>query len=342
MRKIVTLFLIFFSFCFSANAVSGNDFYQTALANIKAENFNEAAINLNKALQAEPTNVQFKQELAFVQYKRKAIAEAIKITEEVIAAGNNTSINHARLCELYTMQKQYKLCIDHLDNVREKDLSKSEKISFFTQVGNAYNAINFFPQAIEALEKVIDLNPKLVDVLDKLAVANTNLNLDAKAYFYYKQLFALQAGTKTQLYSAGLSAINCQKRSESVQFFLDAIKAGYPDDDVINYEIANAFYEGKDYQSAIVYLDKARATAPYDQDIASLTAYSYYYAGDTKMARTVIEDMQKINPTNGDLMYLIGMTWQKEGNVDKAEKYFEKAFKLKPALEQLRVSRAKF
>jgi len=340
MKKIVLIALAIVAFAVQLFAEDGTSFYQKALENIKAENFKSAFDNLSKALALEPQNNLYKKEMAFVQYKRKANREAIILIEELINNGDKTAINYARLCELYTAAKLYAKAIEYAKTVNEKELKDVEKVSYYTELGNAYNAINFFPQAIEVWEKVDKLVPNNLQILDKLAKANVSLTKDAEALAYYRKAIAIDAKDKNRLFDAGIAAENCMKRTEAVDYFLKAKAAGYPDDVDFNYEIANVYYDGKDYKNAIIYLDKARASSPYDQGVASLTAYSYYYGGETKIAREVIEGMIQINPNNGDLYYLMGMTWQKDGNMDKAERYFDKAFKLKPALESLRVSKS--
>jgi tetratricopeptide (TPR) repeat protein len=342
MKKIIffsVLFTLFFNITF---AIGGTDFYAKAIQNIKAENFTEAYANLQKAIAQEPENAVYKKELAFVQYKRKANGEAIKLITELIENGDASSVNYARLTEMYTISKKYNEALQQSKSVKEKDLSAPEKVSFFTAVGNANYAINYYPQAIQAWEKVLDIDEKNKEILFATAIAYSDLTRFEVALTYYKKGFAIDANNNRRLFEAGICAENAKKRSEAIQFFMQAKENGYPDNVDFNYEVANTYYDGKDFTNAIIYLDKARAISPYDQDIASLTAYSYYNAGDTKKAREVIEGMMKINPDNGDLVYLIGMTWQKEGNMDRAEKYFDRAFKLKPELQSLRTSKVSF
>jgi tetratricopeptide (TPR) repeat protein len=342
LAKIFTT-LLFSAISAACFATGGIDFYTKAMQYIKAENYSEAYTNLQKAILQEPTNTQYKKELAFVQYKRRVSQEAIVLLNDLIKNGDASSINYARLTEMYEVNKKFRESLDASKNVQANELNATEKISFYTAVGNAQYGINYFPQAIEAYEKALALDGNKKEILYKVAATYSDLTRYDMALTVYKKAIALEtAPNNRKLFEVGICAENAKKKDEAIQYFLKAKDAGYPDNLDFNYEIANTYYDKKDFVNAIIYLDKARAISPYDQDVASLTAYSYYNAGDTKKAREVIDGMVKINPDNGDLLYLIGMTWQKEGNMDKAERYFEKAFKLKPELESLRTSKVTF
>jgi tetratricopeptide (TPR) repeat protein len=342
MKKISILFFIIFGLPSLLFAAGNNDFYQKALQYIQQDNYTEAFNNLSKALAAEPNNMSYKKQMAFVQYKRKKVVEAIPLLQEMIAAGIDVNINNARLTDIYNWNNKYQLAIEVSKNVTAKDLTVPEQIDFYSAVGNAYQKTNYFPQAIENFNKVVKLDNTKKDILYKLAETHSDLTRYDLALPIYKQALQMDGTNFKRLFEAGICAENTGKKDEAIAFFLQAKENGYPNNIDFNYEVANTYYDKKDYKNAIIYLDIARAISPYDQDIASLTAYSYYNAGDTKTARTVIQGMMEINPTNGDLVYLMGLTYQKEGNMNKAENYFDKAFKLKPQLESLRTSKVQF
>jgi tetratricopeptide (TPR) repeat protein len=340
MKKLLLLFL-YIAFTTNARAIGDDDFAK-GMQYKKAENYIEASKYLSKALLASPDNINYKTELAEVQYIRNARAEAITLYQQLLSTDKNNAVFKTRLVVLYSDTKNYKAAIDLGSDFSQKKIPSSELFNYNYKLAEAYNAVKIFPKAIEYYSIAQSYNTNNIDIDYKLARAYGEIDNYEKALPYFEKSLLTKTNDANKTYEMGMMYYNAQQHAKAIEFFQKALDLGYPASLIYYYDLANVYYEVKQYEQCILALEKAKEFSPYDQDIASLRAYCYYDMGKLKEARKAIDEMLELNPKNADLIYLYGLTYQKGGDLNKAEKYFDKAFVIKPALETLRVSHMKF
>jgi tetratricopeptide (TPR) repeat protein len=340
MKKIL---LPFICICLCINAWGiGEDDFAKGLQFKKAENYNEAFKYLNKAALANPSNINFKIELADVQYKRNAKAECIILYKQLLDTDKSNYLYKTRLVALYTDAKKYKDAIDLGADLNQKKIPNTELFNYNYKLAEAYNAVKIFPKAITFYNFAQPYNTNNVDIDYKLARAYGEIDNYEKALPYFEKSLLSKTNDANKTYEMGMMYYNAQQHAKAIEYFQKALDLGYPASLIYYYDLANVHYEVKQYEPCIAALEKAKEFSPYDQDVASLKAYCLYDMGKLKEARKAIDEMLELNPKNADLIYLYGLTYQKGGDLNKAEKYFDKAFVIKPALETLRVSHMKF
>jgi tetratricopeptide (TPR) repeat protein len=316
--------------------------YLKAMENKKADNYTEAIRNLKKAVEEEPTVILYKESLADALFYKKIYHEAIRQYIDLQSLGGNNNFYQLRLAESFNASNKFSEAIEAGKKISIGSLDKLNQSKYHNAIGNSYFKINYFPLALEEFQKMLALGEGNVEETNlKIARCYSELNSFDKAAPYFEKSISEKTMDAKRILEVGMNYYNADKVLQAISKYNQAASAGVKQDLGFNFNLANMYYEVKDYKNALEYCNKAKIQSPYDQDVASLIAYCHYSAGKTKDARAVIEQMLEVNPTNGDLLYLMGLTYQKDGKMEKAEKYFEQSFKSKPALEQLRVSMMK-
>jgi tetratricopeptide (TPR) repeat protein len=328
---------------FVANA-SGEDALAMAKQYAAQKNYSMAATYFAKAIAAGNTSTDVQAMYADVLYLGKSYGEALKQYTALNATDKSNKIYTARLCELLYKNRKYNEIIVLTKDLKAKDVDDEYRYIVMMAKATALEKNFIYPAAIEAYSVALPFatDKQAAEINYNIAMCYAELNSWNKAEPYFAKSVATDSNNHSHLAELAILYLNVGKIDQAIYTLQRAFDKGWPKTWDNYYELANAYYEKKDYQSCIDYLTEAQKQNPYNQDIASLIAFSYYNKGETKRAREMLDKMLEINPDNAETIYLYGLTYQKDDKLDKAERYFEKAFRLKPALEKLRVQKFQF
>ncbi len=306
------------------------------------QQYNEAFRVIKNAYEANPDDQLLKEEFAILQAWRKATKEAIILFEELSKNNPSNKTYDAKIIELLVSSNKIEEALTKAENFDEKNLSEKDQLTYLKNACEMYKKANHWPKEIIALEKLQKLEPKNEEINFKIGKAYCNMdNYDEGYKFLDKYLESSVNKTPGNLYELGIYYYNGSRFKQAAHLMQLAKNTGYTTSASFYYNLANIYYDAKDFPNALLSLDAAKKISPFDQDVNMLFAYTYMENGQYKEAKSVVDDMLKINPNNAELVYFTGTIFQKGGDKDKAEKYFEKAIKMKPDLERLRVSKMK-
>ena len=210
-----------------------------------------ATVTFYFAYIASKNNPKNKAEL-FLSENRidEAIAEFKKVIE---SQPNNVSILW-RLAEIYFKQNKIDLAIDHLKSIidigKYSDDAPKENVfkllaDIYLQKGNKlrafelfYDLLHDYPSDAEGLYHVgfLALGQELFDV----------------AYKHLELLARIKKDNFEILFGTGIAALQCDKMSEALLLFKDALSV-QPDSDIANIAMAFVLYRKADFKSAVDY-----------------------------------------------------------------------------------------
>ncbi|MBK8145107.1 MAG: hypothetical protein IPK62_08980 [Bacteroidetes bacterium] len=98
-----------------STAQSATEYFENAMKYKQKENYTETAKLLAKALALDPQNKSIKQEMADVQYLRKAFFESIPLYEEMLQSDSKNLIILARLSEMYSMSPKKMKAVEYAE-----------------------------------------------------------------------------------------------------------------------------------------------------------------------------------------------------------------------------------
>jgi tetratricopeptide (TPR) repeat protein len=342
MRSILLIAILLFSY--SASFATGEDALTTAKHYAAQKNYTMAATYFAKVIAAGNTSAEVQAMYADALYQSGSYAEAMKQYAALHASNKDNKQYFGRLCELYFKYNKYNEIIDITKDVKPSSIDESYRYAVLYAKAIALEKNYIYPTAIEAYTQALPYaNAKQASVINyNVAMCYAELNSWSKAVPFFEKSVAADSSNYQHLAELAILYLNVGNVNQAINTLHRAFEKGWPKTWDNYYELANCYYEKKDYQSCIDFLSEAQKQNPYNQDIASLIAFSYYNKGETKRAREMLDKMLEVNPDNAETIYLYGLTYQKEEKLDRAERYFEKAFRLKPALEKLRVSKFQF
>lgn len=311
---------------------------QTAKDYQKEGNYSAAINALKACLTDNPTDNDARILLAEVYFLNNKNTEALAEIDILKNNGANLSKANVSFCIANFKRKNYRQATTFGKEVNAKELSVAEQTAFYEAYGQSLFKINLFLEAIQELEKAVALNDNNSALWMSLGDAYTQIENNKRALICYEK--AVQGDIKNPAKQILLAEAyyDAGDRIKSIEAYRKAEELGHKPDLVFYTNVANVFFDLKDYTNVLLLTQKAKEISPYDIDIAYLEAYSYYNMNKLSEAREVAEAMLKINPENANMVYFIGMTYQKGSQMNKAENYFEKAIKMKPELEKLRTS----
>jgi cytochrome c-type biogenesis protein CcmH/NrfG len=104
-----------------------------------------------------------------------------------------------------------------------------------------------------------------------------------------------------------------------------------PNDPDLLINIANAYYDGKDYAKAIDYYQKALRLRPQDVDVRTDMGTAIWYSGDADGAIRQYEQSLKFQPTHAQTLFNLGIVmWQGKKDGKGAIQFWEKLLASNP------------
>lgn len=119
--------------------------------------------------------------------------------------------------------------------------------------------------------------------------------------------------------------------ARAVEPLLEQLKIR-PNDPELLINIANTYYDGKDYPHAIDYYQKALKLRPQDVNVRTDMATAIWYSGDPDGAIKEYEQSLKFQPTHPQTLFNMGIVeWQGKKDGKEAVRFWEKLLASNPA-----------
>lgn len=341
---------------------------QLGNASYKAGDINDAVVQYNKALEANPGNeaalvqlekiwlneIKFNPQsvlghanLAGVYQKRKKYEEALqqyKAAEYFASNNPSTQFEVKKLIRLnigtlFQEKKQYQLALKAYDTVLQVEpnnvLANYYKATIYKDTGN-------YPAAFEAYNRVLSLQPDheqaQADLLAMIQRLPTPEQV-AQELKNYGDRFAANALVQTRV---GEEFHEMKDYENAAVYYQRAIKLN-PDMAAAHANLGAAYQAlGREEDSLAAY-QRARELNPDNETVQRLLkaaeesvgfkhyqqAVEYQQQGETELAAAEFEKALEIAPENPDILAAYGVSLQNGGKLDDAIHHYQKAIALK-------------
>lgn len=321
------------------SAQQQTDFYQAAMTYKKKENYTEACRQMLKAVEGNPDIKSYRNELAELQYLRRAYFEAIPLYEQMLLEDTENLSYLARLAEMYSMSPQKLKCVEYAERALKLKPTDGQ---INRMLGRSFLEVKHYPKAIACYLAAEKSLPQDLDIPFKLANCYREISRYGDAMRYFEKAVSLDPENANKLYEAANSCYDANYYKRACQLYQLAEDKGYYKSKSFYDNWAMTCTEMKDYDRALFYYAKAREYAPYDKDLAMAVADVHVRKGDFGKARDVLDQILELNPEDAEVIYTKGMTYYKAGNTGKAEGYFNRAFEIDPSLKSLRYTKVSY
>jgi len=294
----------------------------------KLKNFGAAEDALKKAINKEPDNEWYLDELYDVYVRQKDYDKAIKTVKQLVKYHPDYKED---LASIYMRTKRYKDALKILDELDEElGLSSTRDL----MRNNIYTATGNKKERIENLEERVDKDPNSEANYLKLIFRYSENNEKEKAFETAKKL--LDINPKSQLvhlalYKFYLDDSKPDKAIESMKIVLSSTKIKPESKVKVLADFVKFVSKNQAYESELVEItSKLSETETSGKTFIELAQY-YLVKKDTEKALNYYQKALKIEPNNFGILRNILLLHVDRGDYDKAEKLSDASLERYPS-----------
>ncbi len=215
-------------------------------------------------------------------------------------------------------QKCYKQAIEMLYKALEQEI---DNIEILFQLGELYFLLNNFQRANHYLEKVLQKNPQHIEALKLVEKICTYSNEKEKAFITAEKIYEISktADTLAELVKAASKTSNFKK--------IEELENSNVTNDVVIYQIAQAYYDNGNFDIAKNKLEKALNMNPENEDVLVLLGKIYFDKNEFEKSREIFNSFPKTTE-NPEILNYLGLFALEDLKFIEAIKYFSKASNL--------------
>jgi len=263
--------------------------------NLEMRKIDAALVNFSKAYQLQPTNNEVVKQLANLYFNNRQFEKAIDLAQKC----NNCADADRILGMSYYNQEDYGKAVIFLQKALNKNNKDAE--SAYT-LGRTYLELEDEKNAIPQFQKAISIDPSRNVWMYELGLIYYNQN-DYKNALKYINMAGDSGYNKTNDFYENLGFAQLYTGdSQDGMVTLTKVLNRKPNNKELLNNIANAMYETKRYDDALVYFQK----------------------------------LLELNPKDASSLYMAGMAFQKKGDKEKGQKICDKAIEMDPSLAKNR------
>lgn len=308
--------------------------------NFDRKNFDAALDDAQKVLQLEPSNLPVNQGIGEIHLAKNSHKEAVAAFQKILQLDSNNADAYYYLASAYQKLGDYKnQRLNALEAIKRntKFLSESHFI-----VGDAAQKSKNYNEAIEAYRKTLNANPDYYTVYHNLAdiyrIQNQfeeAIEIAKKGTIIYPNDANLLVDLSRYYSLADRSALSISAAQQAVRLM--------PDKVVSHSSLCRAYYEDKQFQSALQACSNALKLNPNDGEANVYLGFTHLSLDQTDkaneyFARAVngMKDYTQKNPDYTDGFYLLGNAYYYAKQPEKAIEAYSRSLQLYPQFAKAR------
>ena len=327
---LLTTSLYFFSSAvFSQHADSASYYFKKGIEEKDARRFAVAEKNFNKSIEFRQDYVEAYIENGKVNLEMRKIFDAQKnFTKAYELQPSNPEVVK-QMTELYFNNRQF-----------QKAMEFAQKCSSCPDVdrilGMCYYQTEDYGKAQTFLQKAVAKNDKDAEAAYTLGRTFLELENEKSAIPQYQKAITLDPSRNAWMYELGLIYYSQEDYKNALKYFNQATDAGYnkSNDFYENYGFAQ-IYTG-DSDNGVKTLTEVLNKKPNNKELLNNIANAMY---DTKRyddALLYFSKLLELNPKDASSLFMAGMVFQKKGEKEKGQKICDKAIEMDPSLAKNR------
>lgn len=285
----------YFDKAISFNPKFTEAYLENGKANLEMRKIDAALINYTKANQLQPAN-----------------AVAIK-----------------ELSSLYFNNRQFQKAIDMAQQC--KDCAEADRI-----IAMSYYQLEDYGKAATGLLKALSKNPQDAEACYTLARTYLELEEEKNAIPYYQKAVVLDTTKNVWMYELGLMYYNIEQYGDALKYFTKAANAGYTKSNDFYENIGFAYLYNHDVENGLKNLSIVLSRKPNNATLLADIAQAMYQAKRYDDALVYYQKLLEINAKDSKALYMAGITFQKKGQKEKGESMCDQAIAMDPSLAEKR------
>jgi len=282
-----------------ANKVDSKEIYfELGTAYEELKDYTKASENYLKYVQSNPENPWsgwFK--LAQVYQALKENDRAIQAYQEALKLNPNDIKCNYNLAQLLSEAGRYEEAERIFLNLA--NLNKRDANVYYNQILQMYDKAANYEKGIEAVKRLIDLNPKNEVAYLNLAILYFKMNRLEEAAKTLNECLAIKNDYNYAWYSLGQVYSKLNKHQEAVEAF-KKYNALAPDDANGWLNVGLEYMFLKNFEKALPYMEKAAQLSPNNAVAQYNLAVTYINLNDNYSAKEVLKVLQRLDRSLAD------------------------------------------
>ena len=327
---ILTAFLCFIvNLLFSQNADSSQYYFKKGLGESALRHYAVAGKNFDKAIQfnsnfaeAYVANGKANLEMSRIYEANQNFTKAYQLQPS-----NNEVIKE--LASLYFNNRQFQKAIELVQKCN--DCADADRI-----LGMSYYHTEDYGKAVTFLQKAILKNDKDGEAAYTLGRTYLELENEKNAIPQFQKAIILEPARNQWAYELGLIYYNQNDYKNALKYFNQASENGFNknNDYYENYGFAQ-LYTG-DAENGIKTLTQILERKPNNKELLNNIANAMYETKRYDDALVYFQKLLELNPKDANSLFMAGMTFQKMGQKEKGQKICDNAIAMDPSLAKNR------
>lgn len=241
----------------------------------------------------------------------------------------NNKVAIKLLAELYFSYRQYDKAIEFAKKCT--DCQEANRI-----IGMSYYQQEDYAAAEKALQAALKQNPADAEATYTLARNYLDMEAYKQAVPWYEKAIALQGAKSTWMYELGLLYYNNNDYKNAVLAFNKAAAGGYEQKNDFNENLGYASLYAGDYDKGEELLLGILKRKPNNTVLLRDMAEIFYQQKQYDRSLSYCQKLMEIDPKDGKALYQAGLCFQKKGQKDRGQQMCDKAIEMDPSLKNLR------
>lgn len=314
---------------FSQNADSAKVYYQKAIIEKDAKRYLVASALFEKAI-----NFDSKYSAAYIQVGYVNLAmhkndNALGFFAKLYEL-DSTNIEAIReLTLLYFDYHQYQKAIEFANKCT--GCTNAERI-----IAMSSYELEDYATAVNGLLKVTTKDSTDAEAFYTIGRAYIDMEEYAKAVPYYAKATILDTTKNVWLYQFGMLYYTLNDFKHAKTFFCKAAQNGYPASNDFNENLGYAYIYTGEFENGEKLLLAIAAKKPGNKDIFRDIAEAYYQQKNYNRSLNFCQKLLEMDANDGKALYQAGLCFLKKGQKDKGQAMCDEAIKMDPSLASLR------
>lgn len=331
MKNILLTTSLYFisSVVFSQNADSASYYFAKGMEEKNARRFAVAEKNFSKSIEFRQDCVEAYIENGKVNLEMRKIYDAQKnFTKAYELQPSNPEVVK-QMTELYFNNRQF-----------QKAMEFAQKCSTCPDVdrilGMCYYQTEDYGKAQTYLQKAVVKNDKDAESAYTLGRTFLELENEKNAIPQYQKAIALDPSRNVWMYELGLIYYNQSNYKNALKYFKQATDAGYNKSNEFYENFGFAQIYSGDTENGAKTLNEVLIKKPNNKELLNNIANAMYETKRYDDALLFFSKLLELNPKDASSLFMAGMVFQKKGEKEKGEKICDKAIEMDPSLARNR------
>lgn len=326
---ITALLCFFVNLLFSQNSDSAQYYFKKGSEEAAIGHLAVAAKNFDKAIYLNPgfteaylANGKVNASMSRIYEANQNIVKAYELAPsnpEVIKEFTILSFNNHQFQKAIELAQKCTLCTD------------ADRI-----LGMSYYRTEDYGKAADFLQKALSKNDKDAEAAYTLGRTYLELENEKSAIQQYQKAITIDATKGGWMYELGLIYYNQNDYQNALRYFNKAAENGYnkTNDFYENYGFAQ-IYTG-DAENGSKTLNRILERKPNNKELINNIANAMYETKRYEDALVYFQKLLQLNGNDASSLFMTGMTFQKMGQKEKGQKICDKAIEMDPSLARNR------